>query len=664
MENKNLENIFTFIKKEEYKMKNINLSTLILSVLIIIVSLGFYYSLSDDHRTTAVQTDNISYEQPKLNNQKDLVGTWTLGANVLQPRYAGRGVTYTRNDTSWLYFIGGDPNGSGNGIKRTDKYNINTNTWTTVDTMTITLANFSATRLKDSIYTVGGMVSTYFTSATNIVQKYDIKAGTWTTRASLPMPLGWPESVGYQDSLIYCIGGMANGTSNATNTVYLYNCYTNSWRSATNLPVARCGGVCALAGDTIVYACGTSAGWNGFSDHVVYRGVISQSNRSTITWTTGFSHPGNCTYRINGAAWGCKGIIIAGGSPLGWGNSTECYVYSPGANTWTVQANMTYLTSNPAVGSALYSSTANIYKLVVASGFSTPAPYSIPYTQIYTDTICAPPPPPPNIIPWCEGFTSTTFPPLNWNIVYTGSLYWIRNTTVSGHGLGTGSAYYNAWNAPSGNTQRLATMNFTPIYSETWAVMFDYAYAPFPPTPPYWQDSLIIRISSNSGTTWTRLIGYGPYELQTAPGQNTQFVPLATQWGRKNLGLPIGTNKIEFIGVSGFGNDIYLDSICVFPFQGIKRIANDIPKTYKLSQNYPNPFNPTTTINYDLPKAGNVRLVIYDVLGKETVVLVNEVQKAGSYSVTWDGSKFASGIYFCRIEAGTFTDVKKMVLIK
>jgi hypothetical protein len=91
---------------------------------------------------------------------------------------------------------------------------------------------------------------------------------------------------------------------------------------------------------------------------------------------------------------------------------------------------------------------------------------------------------------------------------------------------------------------------------------------------------------------------------------------------------------------------------------------SDIPKTFGLSQNYPNPFNPTTTIKYQLPTAVKVTIKIYDLLGKEVQTLVNGVQEAGYYNVDWKATNFASGIYFYKIEAGNFTDVKKMVLLK
>lgn len=92
-------------------------------------------------------------------------------------------------------------------------------------------------------------------------------------------------------------------------------------------------------------------------------------------------------------------------------------------------------------------------------------------------------------------------------------------------------------------------------------------------------------------------------------------------------------------------------------------VNSTIPKQFKLYQNYPNPFNPATTIKYDLPKNGNVTLKVYDLLGRE-IYSVNEYKIAGSYELKFDGSNYASGLYFYRIEEGNFVEVKKMVLVK
>jgi len=93
-------------------------------------------------------------------------------------------------------------------------------------------------------------------------------------------------------------------------------------------------------------------------------------------------------------------------------------------------------------------------------------------------------------------------------------------------------------------------------------------------------------------------------------------------------------------------------------------ISSEIPDKFSLSQNFPNPFNPRTIINYQLSMFSFVSIKVYDVLGNEVVELVNEKQNAGSYSVEFDGSGFASGIYFYRLETGSFVDTKKMTLIK
>lgn len=88
------------------------------------------------------------------------------------------------------------------------------------------------------------------------------------------------------------------------------------------------------------------------------------------------------------------------------------------------------------------------------------------------------------------------------------------------------------------------------------------------------------------------------------------------------------------------------------------------PASYALNQNYPNPFNPATVISYQLPVVSKVRLTVYDVLGREVATLVNEMKPAGSYTARWNAAGFASGVYFYRIEAGKFTETRKLMLMK
>jgi hypothetical protein len=89
-----------------------------------------------------------------------------------------------------------------------------------------------------------------------------------------------------------------------------------------------------------------------------------------------------------------------------------------------------------------------------------------------------------------------------------------------------------------------------------------------------------------------------------------------------------------------------------------------VPKDFALDQNYPNPFNPSTTIAFDIPRQSHVSLKVYNILGQEVAALVNEVRAAGRYREQWNANNAASGIYFYSIRAGSFTETRKMMLVK
>ena len=91
---------------------------------------------------------------------------------------------------------------------------------------------------------------------------------------------------------------------------------------------------------------------------------------------------------------------------------------------------------------------------------------------------------------------------------------------------------------------------------------------------------------------------------------------------------------------------------------------NNVVLSYELTQNYPNPFNPVTQIQYTIEQSSNVTLKVFDILGREVATLINENQNPGRYVVDFNASNFASGIYFYRLEAGAFIQVKKMILMK
>lgn len=116
---------------------------------------------------------------------------------------------------------------------------------------------------------------------------------------------------------------------------------------------------------------------------------------------------------------------------------------------------------------------------------------------------------------------------------------------------------------------------------------------------------------------------------------NPKYVITALKGAMALLGIPVGITK-----------------------------QTEMPTTYALYQNYPNPFNPTTNIRFSIPQSGNVKLVVYDVLGKEVSTLVNNYLNAGSYNFDFNARGLASGIYLYRLETGNFVKVNKMLLIK
>ncbi len=115
--------------------------------------------------------------------------------------------------------------------------------------------------------------------------------------------------------------------------------------------------------------------------------------------------------------------------------------------------------------------------------------------------------------------------------------------------------------------------------------------------------------------------------------------------------------------VSEFVQQFYLSNFD-YNILHVEEEKNLIVDEFKLYQNYPNPFNPSTTISYHIPELSFVTLKVYDVLGNEIVTLIDEEKSAGNFEVEFDGTTLSSGIYFYQLQAGSFVETKKMVLMK
>jgi hypothetical protein len=126
--------------------------------------------------------------------------------------------------------------------------------------------------------------------------------------------------------------------------------------------------------------------------------------------------------------------------------------------------------------------------------------------------------------------------------------------------------------------------------------------------------------------------------------------------------------KLEFsLGTAGTGQ-VWIDSVSITEIStstmGVEEAKEQCPTSFALHQNYPNPFNPTTTIRYSLPHKSQVLLTVYNTLGQQVATIVQAQQDAGSYEVKFDGSALASGVYIYRIQAGSFVQAKKLLLVR
>ena len=174
----------------------------------------------------------------------------------------------------------------------------------------------------------------------------------------------------------------------------------------------------------------------------------------------------------------------------------------------------------------------------------------------------------------------------------------------------------------------------------------------------------VIKIHSGTGThTLDRFRVHS-----TNPDSANGVGSWRTNYNVAVLGLDVESLRNSIGGASGSpvyrfvkGAMDYVDQTIV----GIDPQSNVIPDRFSLYQNYPNPFNPSTTIKFDIPKQSIVTMKIYDIAGREVARLLNSVQyNAGAYAINFDASYLASGVYFYRIEAGDFVEIKKMMLIK
>jgi len=165
-------------------------------------------------------------------------------------------------------------------------------------------------------------------------------------------------------------------------------------------------------------------------------------------------------------------------------------------------------------------------------------------------------------------------------------------------------------------------------------------------------NDLLYRSSSAAVPSWSAATVVSDNDVA---GENSLGI---TSTVRPAVNESAGNGRIFY--VTWFGNSLYTDG---FEFTSVDNMHLK-PASFALEQNYPNPFNPATNIRFSLPKEVNVSLKVYDVLGREIATLMNGVKQPGTYEVIWDARGVPSGVYFYRLAAGEFRDLRKMILLK
>lgn len=229
--------------------------------------------------------------------------------------------------------------------------------------------------------------------------------------------------------------------------------------------------------------------------------------------------------------------------------------------------------------------------------------------------------------------------------------------------------------------------NWITIYTETGPVNSNTMYDIYFPTQDtgymIGKQGTMLYKTVNGGVNWSlSSLGFGNLNrvffinastgwVITASGVVLKTIDGGQIWTYVQTPVAGRLNDIRFINTLS-GWVVGVNGAIIKTTNGgvtfVNQISNQTPEKFTLSQNYPNPFNPVTKIKFDIP-VGNgrdrsVRLIIYDILGREVAILVNEELKPGTYEADWNAAGFSSGVYFYKIVAGDYTETKKMVLMK
>lgn len=309
-----------------------------------------------------------------------------------------------------------------------------------------------------------------------------------------------------------------------------------------------------------------------------------------------------------------------------------------------------------------------------------------PWAQPFRFTTLLIPPVAPQLVDPPDGAIEiSTTPTLNWDSVQYAASFRIQLSTDSTFAttlINSSGLVFSQYNVPGGilnnNTRYFWRVNASNTAGTgPYSQVFDFTTVISPPVaaptllaPP----NGAVNQPLNLTLDWNDVFGTTGYKvlLSTDSLFNTTLLDTTITASQMVVrsGLLSGSSvyhwRVRGFNVGGFGP---WSVTWKFTTQiiGIEPISGIVPSAFRLYDNFPNPFNPVTTINFDIPTStenGNTKLIIYDLTGRVISELIDAELRPGKYSVKWDASAYASGVYLFRLESGRFSDIKKMVVVK
>jgi hypothetical protein len=352
--------------------------------------------------------------------------------------------------------------------------------------------------------------------------------------------------------------------------------------------------------------------------------LIKYSSSGIEEWVQTYSGPGNQWDEIYEVKFKAGSVYAAGHSRGNTSSDMTVLKYdTAGTLLWVTRHDGDYNSNLPDFGDGLYIDNSNN---VYVTGFTQLSTGSYDFLTIKFNSS--------GVEQWASTFNSVS-----------SGKDWAYGIT----GDGSGNIYVTGYSDSTSSIINMNTVKYNSSGVQQWARSYPYAAA------------MSIAIDAAGDINVTGTVNSKFAVVQYAPDGSSKADYVVNSAGR---GRHITADANAIYAAGWDGGDYIVVKFDKDSPTGITNNGANIPSEFGLSQNYPNPFNPSTSINFDIPEAGNVQVIVYNALGKQVAALVNNNLTAGSYTVKWNAEGFSSGVYYYKLVTNSFTETKKMLLVK